>query len=260
MPTSLTKFYHQTYSAVTDFLFYKTIFTQPLRKTLLYLVLLSAHVAAALTLIVAWQQGSQFLEICRWAEQNFPTLEVRDGRLWVNSEQPLIKRYRGEQLITFVFDTTGTYSDPREIQEPAILFTQEKLYLHMLGQTQTYYWKDFGPFQISPEAFREAISLVKWIYFPTFYPLLLGYTLLAKASLAVVLSVIALSASARYNVRLPFQQYFTISLYSLTPAVVIDLAVTMTGIEISYFNFFYVATAVIYTYLATQKCVATTDS
>ena len=255
MPTSLTKFYHQTYSAVTDFLFYKTIFTQPLRKTLLYLVLLSAHVAAALTLIVAWQQGSQFLEICRWAEQNFPTLEVRDGRLWVNSEQPLIKRYRGEQLITFVFDTTGTYSDPREIQEPAFLFTQEKLYLHVLGQTQTHDWKDFGSFQISPEVFSEAISLVKWLYFPTFFPLLLGYTLLAKASLTVVLSVIALSVSARYDVRLPFQQYFTISLYSLTPAVVIDLAVTMTGIEIPSFSFFYVATAVIYTYLATQKCV-----
>ena len=255
MPTSLTKFYHQSYSAVTDFLFYRAIFTQPLRKTLLYLVLLSAHIAAALTLIFAWQNGSQFLDLCRWAQQNFPTLEVREDRLWVYSEQPLIKRYRGEQLITFVFDTTGTYSDPREIPEPAILFTQEKLYLRMLGQTQTHYWKDTGSFQISPEAFSETINLVKWIYFPTFYPLLLGYTLLAKALLAVVLSVIALSASARHDVRLPFQQYFTIALYSLTPAVVIDLAVTMTGIEISYFDFFYVATAVIYTYLATQKCV-----
>ena len=251
----LKRFHSQAYSSITDFNFYKDVFTQPLSKTLLYLVLLSVHVAAALTLIFAWQTGSQFLEVCNWAQQNFPVLTVQNGKLSINNKQPLIKKYYGEQSISFIFDTTGTYSDPREIQEPAFLFTQEKLYLHVSGQTRTYYWKDLGTFQISPETFQEIRSFLKWVYIPIFYPMLLGYTLLSKTLLAIVLSVIALSASTRYNVRLPFRQYFTLSLYSLTPAVVIDLAVAITGVQILYFDFFYIATAALYTYLATQKCV-----
>ena len=251
----LKRFHYQAYSSITDFNFYKNIFAQPISKTLLYLALLSLHVAVVLTLIFAWQTGYQFLEVCNWAQQNFPVLTVQDGKLSINSKQPLIKRYYGEQSISFIFDNTGKYEDPREIQEPAFIFTEEKLYLHVSGQTRTYYWKDLGNFQIYPETFQEVRSVLKWVYIPIFYPLLLGYTVLAKTLLAIVLSVIALSASTRYNTRLPFRQYFTISLYSLTPAVVIDLTVAVTGVQILYFDFFYVATAALYTYLATQKCV-----
>ena len=70
-----------------------------------------------------------------------------------------------------------------------------------------------------------------------------------------MLSSIGWLVTARSGIRLPFQQYFTISLYSLTPAIVIDLAVSMTGLEVSLFPFLYLATAAIYTYMATQKCV-----
>ena len=102
----LKRFHYQAYSSITDFNFYKNIFAQPLSKTLLYLVLLSVHVAAALTLIFAWQTGSQVLEVCNWAQQNFPVLAVQDGKLSIKSKQPLIKRYYGEQSISFVSKTT----------------------------------------------------------------------------------------------------------------------------------------------------------
>ena len=102
----LKRFHSQAYSSITDFNFYKDVFTQPLSKTLIYLVLLSVHVAAALTLIFAWQTGSQFLEVCNWAQQNFPVLTVQNGKLSINNKQPLIKKYYGEQSISFIFDTS----------------------------------------------------------------------------------------------------------------------------------------------------------
>jgi hypothetical protein len=55
--------------------------------------------------------------------------------------------------------------------------------------------------------------------------------------------------------RLPFRSTFTLGLYGLTPAVVIALAVTATGIYISYFYAIYLAIAAIYTFMATARSV-----
>ncbi len=250
MPVLLTLllFYRQAYSAVTDFHFYRTIFEQPLRQTLLYLLYLAVHVAAILTLSLAWH-GPELFEISNWAEENFPPLEVRDGQLFVESEQPLVKKYPGRQLITFVFDTTGAYEDPQELEEPSVLFTREKLYLSIPGQTLTFLWREL-PFR----EVEDFTRFVNWAYFPSAYSLIFFLTILGGGSWALILTSIGLLATSRAAIRLPFQQYFSISLYSLTPAIVIDLAVRMTGMEVPLFPFLLV-TAAIYTYMATYKCV-----
>ncbi|MEE8402682.1 MAG: DUF1189 family protein [Candidatus Hydrothermarchaeaceae archaeon] len=244
----LLLFYRQAYSAVTDFSFYRTIFEQPLRRTLLYLLYLAVHVAAVLTLSLAWH-GPELFEISNWAEENFPPLQIRDGQLFVESEQPLVKKYPGKQLITFVFDTTGTYEDPQQLEEPSMLFTREKLYLSIPGQTLTFLWSEW-PF---PEV-EDVTRFVKRAYFPSAYSLIFFSTLLVGGPWALILTSIGFLATARSDIRLPFQQYFTIALYSLTPAIVIDVAVRITGLEVPLFPFLLI-TAAIYTYLATYQCV-----
>ena len=244
----LLLFYRQAYSAVTDFSFYRTIFEQPLRRTLLYLLYLAVHVAAVLTLSLAWH-GPELFEISNWAEENFPPLQIRDGQLFVESEQPLVKKYPGKQLITFVFDTTGTYEDPQQLEEPSMLFAREKLYLSIPGQTLTFLWSEW-PF---PEV-EDVTRFVKRAYFPSAYSLIFFSTLLVGGPWALILTSIGFLATARSDIRLPFQQYFTIALYSLTPAIVIDVAVRITGLEVPLFPFLLI-TAAIYTYLATYQCV-----
>ena len=244
----LLLFYRQAYSAVTDFSFYRTIFEQPLRRTLLYLLYLAVHVAAVLTLSLAWH-GPELFEISNWAEENFPPLQIRDGQLFVESEQPLVKKYPGKQLITFVFDTTGKYEDPQQLEEPSMLFTREKLYLSIPGQTLTFLWSEW-PF---PEV-EDVTRFVKRAYFPSAYSLIFFSTLLVGGPWALILTSIGFLATARSDIRLPFQQYFTIALYSLTPAIVIDVAVRITGLEVPLFPFLLI-TAAIYTYLATYQCV-----
>lgn len=255
-------FYRQAYAAVTDFTFYRTVFQQTLRKTLLYVFLLSAQVAGLLTLSIAYHYGPQLLDFSGWAQQHFPSLQVEDGKLWVGTDQPLIATYPGKQFITFIFDTTGTHSNPEEFPEPALLFTEDRLYIRYLGQTQTHLWsdisKEFGPFRVGPSEIEHLIGFFKWIYLPLFYFFMLIFTLLKSVVFAALSTLIGVSSSGRYNIQLPFQQYITIAFYSLTPAIVLDLGVTMTGLQISYFSYFiYVITAAIYTFMATQKCVAT---
>ena len=249
--THVLDFYHQAYSAVTDFFFYRTVLEQPIRRTGLYLVVLTVHVAALFTFIAAWHYGPIFLDVVHWAQQNFPPLEIQEGRLRVGGEHPITKRYPGKESITFVFDTTGTYTDSHHLEDPTILLTEEKVYFHYLGQTQTYLWRNL-PFQ----RLEQVTQLVKWVYFPFAFSSIFVYALCIKVLFATLLVGIGILASAPFGIRLDFPQYFNIALYSLTPAITIGLAVAFVGLGAGYFTFFCVGTAGIYSYLATRNCVA----
>jgi hypothetical protein len=79
--------------------------------------------------------------------------------------------------------------------------------------------------------------------------------MLAKSIQALLLCPIAFVVATGYGIRLSLRSGFTIALYSLAPAIAIDLAVRLTGLNISYFDLIYIVAAGIYTYFATQKCV-----
>lgn len=251
----LRRFISQSYLAITDFEFYQTVWQQSLRSTLLFLLYLSAVVAIALTLIYAWLLYPTFSDFFAWAEVNAPAFSVQDGQLQVEADQPLILEYRDEPTWTFVFDTTGTYLDPDGLEEPVLLFTRDELFLRVQSATEAYSWKDLGVFEVRPEDLRGYKKIITLIYFPFSYSVFLIYTVIAKSIQAVVLCPIAFIVGSGYGVRLSFRNAFTIALYSLVPAIAIDLAVRVTGLNISYFDLIYIVTAGIYTYFATQKCV-----
>ena len=250
----LRLFWRQAYLAITDFDFYASVFQQPFRQTSLFLLYISAFLALALTLIYASFYGPRVERFFDWAYENFPPIEVVAGELHVLADQPVVAKYQDGSTWTFVFDTTGTYTDPSGLEEPVLLFTQEKLYVQTPGQTQTYLWEDLGEFSVTPENLSEYETIIVWAYFPLAYSFLLIYNVLAKSLQALILSPIAYSVAVSYGVRLPLADSVTIALYSLVPAIVIDLAITMSGIDISYFDLIYLAIAGLYTFLASQRC------
>lgn len=249
-------FYQQGYLAITDFLFYRSLLSQPLLRTLRYLLLLSAHVSIVQTLIYAWTYGPQWERFAAWAQDNFPRLQVKEETLQVDAPQPLVRTYEGTPRLTFVFDTTGSYRPSQATEGTTVLLTGPALIVEHQGQTQTFPWKDFGPFVLDQEGLQQLATAVKWGYFPVAYSFLLLFNLAAKSIQAVLLSLFAFSGALRFGVRLPFRHNFTIALYSLTPAIVVDLAVASTGVQLSFFTLIYLSTAAIYTYLAAQRCVA----
>jgi hypothetical protein len=251
----LGRFFLQCYLAITDFEFYQSVWQQSLKATLLFLLYLSAGVAIALTLIFAWQLYPAFSDFFGWAEENAPPFAVVDGRLEVQADQPLLLEYRKDPTWTFVFDTTGTYRDADGLEEPVMLFTRDMLFFRFQGATETYSWRDLGPIEVRPEDLREYKKVLTLLYFPLGYSVFLIYTMLAKSFQALLLCPIALVVGTGYGVRLSLKNGFTIALYSLVPAIAIDLAVRLTGLNISYFDLIYIVTAGIYTYFATQKCV-----
>ncbi len=253
----LPRFYRQAYLSVTDFHSYRSVFQQPLRLTFWFLLYLCSHVAILLTLIYAFHYGKRFLEFAQWAESNAPPIEVVDGLLRVEAELPLIMKYEGEPQLTFLFDLDATLQDARQIRGSIFLFAQEQLHIQHTGQSQSYRWEDFGDFRMGRSEIQNTALWLQWAYFPFACSFLLVYTFVAKLLLAGCLCLFGFSASARYGVRLPLQNYLTIGIYSLTPAVVLDLGVSLTGLQINSFYLIYFATAALYSYMATQRCIHT---
>ncbi|MEJ2076391.1 MAG: DUF1189 family protein [Acidobacteriota bacterium] len=253
----LRYFPRQLYLAISDFEFYKRVFQQPLRETLLFLLYLAGLVAIVLTLIDAWWLFPAIDSFVAWGKTNLPPFEVTEGTLKLASVQPIVKHFDGpnDAIWTFIFDTSGTYTEPLSLEEPALLFARKDLTLRFEGKSQSYSWGDFGEFSFEPSKLGSYGTFLKWSYFPLAYSFLLIFSLLAKPLTALVLSPLAYSVGLSYGIRLPFLNCFTIALYSLVPAIAIDLAVRMTGMEISYFDLIYLAAAAVYTFFATQRCV-----
>jgi hypothetical protein len=258
--THIRGFYREAYAAITDFQFYAGIAQQRWGRTLLFLLYLSAHVAVILSLTVALHYRTEFRRFSAWSQAQFPALEVKDGELTVKAKQPLIRRYEGKLPVTFVFDTTGRYQSPDGFGQPAFLLTRKNLLLRYRGQTEAHSWEEFGTFSLERGDLKTMERVIRWLYFPVSYALFLCYTLFAKSITAVFLTGFAVAAAARYRVRISFQSSFAIALYALTPAIVIGLAVNLTGLSISYFQVIYFAIAAVYTYMAAQKCVGSVDS
>lgn len=248
-------FYRQFYLAITDFRFYQESFQQRLRRTLRYHLFLSAHVAVFLTLLWSWVILPAAADFFQWAARNLPAWKVEGGVLKVDADMPLKRNYPADPPWTFVFDTTGAYQDATGLKEPAVLFLRERLILKYQGQLQTHLWEDLGGLEVQPQHMNFYQTYFRWLYFPLAYSWLLTWTLLAKALQALILSLVAMSTASIYGVRLTLTQAFTIAIYSLTPAIVIDLLVRCVGVEVQFFDIIYLLTAGVYVYLASQKCV-----
>lgn len=250
----LTSFPRRFYLAITDFGFYPLVFRQPLRMTLLFLLYMAGALALLLTVLYCFSLFGSLDRFLDWAAENVPAFEIRDGVMHTSATQPLLVTYDGDFDLTLVLDTTGAYKEPVGLDEPAVLMTRENLFLRSSGQTQTFTWADYGPFQFDPVHVGGYGFVLKLLYFPISYSLLFLYHLLAKGLTALLLTPLAYSLALSYGTRFTFAESYTIVLHCLAPAVAVDFAVTMTGLEITYFDLIYLAAAAIYTAFAAQRC------
>jgi len=251
----LKRFLSNLLSAIQDFGFYRKIFRQPLRDSLVFLLLFSILAALLLTIITFIHLSPELNHFFNWAETNAPAISISEGILSVEAEQPLILKYRGNETWVLVFDTTGVYQDTGDFNEPVILLSRENLVIRIKGQVQTYEWKEFGTFSVNSDNIGMLSTASQLIILPIGFVFFLLVSLVSKAVQAVLISPLAYSVANSYGVRLPFRSSFAIALYSLVPATALDLLVKASGMNISFFMFIYITAAIIYTYLATKKCV-----
>lgn len=245
----------QFYLAVTDFDFYLSIFQQPLRRTWAFLLFVAVTVATVGTAIEAWRIFPELDQFSRWGEQHLPAFSVEGGKLHLKQSGPVILRYETEPPWTLLLSDTPLSDDQYPWDEPSIWLLPEEVVFRYRGSVERYLWADIGDFEFEPSRLPTYLPAAKLLFLPIAYSFLLVFNVLAKLFAAFLLTPLALWSSMFRGVRLPYSWGFTIAAYSLAPAVTIDLGVRMTGVQIAYFDWIYIAIAAVYVVFATKRCV-----
>ena len=252
-------FLRQAYLAVTEFEFYCLIFRQPLLATLSYLVFLSLLVALTFAAVATWVQLPKIEDFVLWAGNNLPSISIQEGRLEVAGEQPLVLRYFGDQIVTFVYTEEQDLQLLEQLDPPAIVFQRDEFSLLVEGASGTWNWRDVAPFITllsGPEEWGAWGQWLSLIFFPTVFLVQWVFVVTGRSMQALLLMFCAASVAARLGNRLSYQECFTISVYSLTPAFILNLGVTLAGQQGLLFDLIYLGIASVYTFLATQRCMS----
>ncbi len=227
---------------------------QKLRRTFVYLLLLVTLSAASSTVSLMLK----LREVVRWLEPHLdeiPTITIRDGRASADVEQPWVKRLGSDDHghdVVAIIDTTGQRSDfgPNEI---GVFLKRTELAVKTVEESRVIPLERFPDTTIGPDVVRgwiktlmRKVPLYAAAFFLAFY--------FAAKSLQATLLVLAALIGARAALR--FGELFTVAVYALTPAVLVDCALPFLPVHVPMFFLVYFALAVAYAILGAQRATA----
>lgn len=249
--SEMGRFYRQAFQAVTDFGFYRQVHRQPTARTVLYLALVLIHSSALGTAYLAIFWLPKALEMTHWLVENSPPFRFEEGKLLVEAQLPLSLRHPSSGGPTFIFAHSIDEKLP-SYQQPVFILTEDGLYaLGVEGQPLPWGML-IGEASSKPEV-RQRIDAWGFMALPVFFAIVFISSAFLLPAEALIFSLFGYSAGARFSRRLPFRCHFTIAVYGLTPAVLIDLLGKSLGLEGSLFRILYVVTAGIYIFTATTR-------
>lgn len=247
----LKRFYRQAYLSVTEFDSYRQICQQPTGRTAAYLALILFHCGALGTVYLAAFWLPRAIEVTEWLLNEAPPMQVRQGKLEVDAELPLLLRHPSPGGPSFVF--TRTVDDPLpSYQPPVFILAREGLRI-LDESSEPMPWSYFLPPAATQSEIRQRVEALRWLSLPFFFLLVFLPRALLVPVEALVFSLFGYSAAARFRRRLPFRCHLNIAVYGLTPAIAIDLLGKALGVADSLLRVLYVITAGIFIFTATNR-------
>lgn len=229
---------------------------QPLRRTLVYLVLLVALSATATTISLT----GRLRDLVRRLEPHLdalPTIRIRDGEASVDVEQPWVKELGRDDAghkIVLIIDTTGQRSG-FETDEVGLFLQRRQLLVKTGDEERALSLRRVPDTTIGPELVKRELARV--MRRVPFYlaAALVAYYLFVKSMQALLL-VLAALAGASSRRALGFGALFSVAVYALTPAVLVDCALPFVKLHVPMFWLVYAAIATAYAFLGGQRAAA----
>ncbi|MCU1280102.1 MAG: hypothetical protein JWM53_3648 [bacterium] len=233
---------------------FTSVARQRLRRTFVYLLLLVALAAGASTVRVMLT----LREAVRWLEPHLdeiPTIVIRNGEASADVEQPWVKDLgkddKGNRVVAII-DTTGAREDfaPDEV---GVFLKKREIVVKQIEERREIPLSRFPDTTVGPDVVRGWIKQA--MRRAPFYvgAFLLAWYLFAKSMQALVLVLAALIGARAMR----FGQLFTIAVYALTPAVLVDCALSLVKLHVPAFWLVYLAVSVAYAILGARRADAT---
>ena len=247
----------QSYLSVTDFQFYCTVLDQPWRKSLRYLafwVTLTALFTSAEFLV---RFHPVVTRVGGWLALNLPPMEVRNGKLGTSAPVPY-RAQTDQPDVRVVVDPTDSVRQPSSKEGVELIFNSDRIHLQIQGREDTYAFSPKDNFKIDRQAVEQWRKLVQWFFIPFSLLVLWPWYLFAKC--AQVVFLVGCGVFLSRPGKLTPRQWTNISVYSLTPAILIGMIFQATTVPVQVAWCFYVGTATIYAMLAGRRCSPNTPA
>jgi Protein of unknown function (DUF1189) len=241
-------------TVVFDLGVFTQVARQRLRRTFVYLLLLVALATGASTTRVMLT----LREAVRWLEPHLdeiPTIVIRNGEASADVEQPWVKDLGPDEhgnRVVAIIDTTGQRQD-FEPNEVGVFLKKHEVVVKQPEERREIPLSRFPDTTVGPDIVRGWIKKV--MVRAPFYigGFLFAWYLFAKAMQALILVLAALIGARAMR----FGQLFTVAVYALTPAVILDCALTFLPVHIPAFWVIYLAISVAYAILGARRADAT---
>jgi len=226
---------------------------QRLRRTFVYLFLLVVISVASTTTLAMLR----LRDAVRWLEPHLdeiPTIRIQGGVASADVEQPWVKRLGtdddGSEVVAII-DTTGTLRDfePNQI---GVFLKKREVLVKNKEQSRIIPLSKFPDTTIGPDIVRGWIQQAMRKA-PFYIAAFLGVWYLFVKTMQALLLVLAALIGAR---SMRFSQLFTIAVYALTPAVILDSALPFVKLHVPMFWAVYWALGIVYAILGARRADA----
>lgn len=227
---------------------------QKLRRTFVYLLLLVLLSVASATTV--WML--RLRDAVRWLEPHLdeiPTITIRNGQASADVEQPWVKRLgtddHGHDVVAII-DTTGARQDFLPNEVGVFLKRREVVVKQASDELRVIPLSRFPDTTVGPDIVRGWIATAMRRA-PFYLGAFLGIWYLFAKTMQALLLVLAALIGAR---AMRFGQLFTVAVYALTPAVLLDSALPFTKLHLPAFWLVYGAIGVAYAILGARRADA----
>ena len=229
---------------------------QRLRRTFVYLLLLVGLSTVATTTSLTLK----LRDLVRRLEPHLdeiPTIRIRGGEASADVEQPWVRELgrddAGHKLV-LIIDTTGRRSG-FESDEVGLFLQRHQLLIKSADEERAVSLERVPDTTIGPDMARRLIArLMRQVPFYLAAALAVYY-LFVKSVQALLLVLAALAGAARQRA-LPFGTLFSIAVYALTPAVLLDCLLPFIKWHLPMFWVIYGAIAIVYAVNGARRAAA----
>lgn len=224
------KFFINLWRSATSFRFYKEIAFQKVSKSIGYFFLF----ILLITLVLSMKRSTALIqgmdEVSKELGDKLPEIRIEDGVVSTDAQEPFVIE---EKDFIFIIDTTGKITTVDPSYKQGILLTKNKL-IHRQSEIETreYDLSKIKSFTVNKEAMERWKKTFSRFAFPILLVSLFPYFTIAKLIHILLFSLIALIVNTATKANLKYENLFNISLFALTPPVLLATIFNLAGFKI----------------------------
>lgn len=226
-------FFIKTWKSVTSFRFYKEIAFQKITKSIGYFFLFIFLITLVLSMKYSTALIQGMGEVSKELGDRLPEIRIENGVVSIDAQEPFTIK---EKDFIFIIDTTRKITTIDPSCKQGIFLTKNKLiYKQSEIETREYDLSKIKSFTVNKEAMERWRKIFSRFAFPILLVSLFPYFVVVKLIQILFFSLIALVMNTTTKANLKYENLFNISLFALTPPVLLATIFNLAGLRIPFF-------------------------